>query len=152
MKYADLHIHSGYSDGAYTPEEIIDIAKKNGVKYISITDHDSIGGQYINGKEVEDIEIISGIELSAEYNEMELHILGYYIDVNNERLRESVKMLNDKRLDRVQKIITNLRKYDIQLGIDELYKNNNETLGRSHIANAMVEKGYFSNYKHPQGT
>ena len=147
MKYADLHIHSSYSDGAYTPEEIIDIAKKNGVKYISITDHDSIGGQYINGKEVEDIEIISGIELSAEYNEMELHILGYYIDVNNERLRESVKMLNDKRLDRVQKIITNLRKYDIQLGIDELYKNNNETLGRSHIANAMVEKGYFSNYK-----
>ena len=50
MKYADLHIHSSYSDGAYTPEEIIDIAKKNGVKYISITDHDSIGGQYINGK------------------------------------------------------------------------------------------------------
>ena len=109
MKYADLHIHSSYSDGAYTPEEIIDIAKKNGVKYISITDHDSIGGQYINGKEVEDIEIISGIELSAEYNEMELHILGYYIDVNNERLRESVKMLNDKMFDRVQKIIPNLR-------------------------------------------
>ena len=43
MKYADLHIHSSYSDGAYTPEEIIDIARKNEVKYISITDHDSIG-------------------------------------------------------------------------------------------------------------
>ena len=67
--------------------------------------------------------------------------------VNNERLRESVKMLNDKRLERVQKIITNLKEYDIQLEIDELYKNNNETLGRSHIANAMVEKGYFANYK-----
>ena len=53
-----------------------------------------IGGQYINGKEVEDIDIISGIELSAEYNEMELDILGYCIDVNNERLRESVKMLD----------------------------------------------------------
>lgn len=56
-------------------------------------------------------------------------------------------MLNDKRLERVQKIITNLKEYDIQLEIDELYKNNNETLGRSHIANAMVEKGYFANYK-----
>ena len=147
MKYADLHIHSSYSDGAYTPEEIIDIARKNEVKYISITDHDSIGGQYINSKGIEDIKIISGIEFSAEYNEMELHILGYCIDVNNERLRESVKMLNDKRLERVQKIITNLKEYDIQLEIDELYKNNNETLGRSHIANAMVEKGYFANYK-----
>lgn len=147
MKYADLHIHSSYSDGAYTPEEIIDIARKNEVKCISITDHDSIGGQYINSKGIEDIKIISGIELSAEYNEMELHILGYCIDVNNERLRESVKMLNDKRLERVQKIITNLKEYDIQLEIDELYKNNNETLGRSHIANAMVEKGYFANYK-----
>ena len=60
MKYADLHIHSSYSDGAYTPEEIIDIARKNEVKYISITDHDSIGGQYINSKEIEDIKIISG--------------------------------------------------------------------------------------------
>ena len=118
MKYADLHIHSSYSDGAYTPEEIIDIARKNEVKYISITDHDSIGGQYINSKGIEDIKIISGI-----------------------------KMLNDKRLERVQKIITNLKEYDIQLEIDELYKNNNETLGRSHIANAMVEKGYFANYK-----
>ena len=60
MKYADLHIHSSYSDGAYTPEEIIDIARKNEVKYISITDHDSIGGQYINSKGIEDIKIISG--------------------------------------------------------------------------------------------
>ena len=87
MKYADLHIHSSCSDGAYTPEEIIEISKKNGVKCISITDHDSIGGQYVNEKDFGDIEIISGIELSAEYNEMELHILGYYIDINNERLR-----------------------------------------------------------------
>ena len=50
MKYADLHIHSSYSDGAYTPEEIIDIAKKNGVKYISITDHDSIGNNILMAK------------------------------------------------------------------------------------------------------
>lgn len=147
MKYADLHIHSSYSDGIYTPEEIIDISKKNGVRCISITDHDSIGGQYINNEDYKDIEIISGIELSAEYNEMELHILGYYIDVNNEHLKENVKMLNDKRIERVQKIIHNLREHEIYLQFDELYKNNNETLGRSHIANAMVEKGYFSNYK-----
>ncbi|MCQ2969199.1 MAG: PHP domain-containing protein [Clostridium sp.] len=147
MKYADLHIHSSYSDGAYTPEEIIKISRENGVKCISITDHDSIGGQYVNAENFGDIEIISGIELSAEYNDMELHILGYYIDINNERLIKSVKLLNDKRLERVQKIINNLKEYDIELDIDELYKNNNETLGRSHIANAMVEKGYFSNYK-----
>ena len=80
----DLHLHTTYSDGADTLVELLENAEKLKLECISITDHDSIGGQYINGKEVEDIDIISGIELSAEYNEMELHILGYCIDVNND--------------------------------------------------------------------
>lgn len=147
MKYADLHIHSIYSDGAHTPEEIINFAIKNNVKCISITDHDSIGSQYVVDKYKEKIDIISGIELSAEYNDMEIHILGYYIDVTNENLIENVKILNNQRIRRVERILENLKKYNIYLELEDLYKNTNETLGRSHIANAMVEKGYFTNYK-----
>ena len=147
MKYADLHIHSCYSDGVYSPEEIIEIAKANGVKCISITDHDCIGSQYITNYVHSDIEIIPGIELSAEYKDIELHILGYFIDVNNNMLKESVELLNEQRIKRVEKIISNLKNYDIILDADKIIANNQSTIGRSHIAYAMVEEGYFTNYK-----
>ena len=119
MKYADLHIHSIYSDGAHTPEEIINFAIKNNVKCISITDHDSIGSQYVVDKYKEKIDIISGIELSAEYNDMEIHILGYYIDVTNENLIENVKILNNQRIRRVERILENLKKYNIYLELED---------------------------------
>ena len=76
MKYADLHIHSNYSDGVKSPEEIIKTAIKDNIKYISITDHDSISSQYVTKNNYKEINIIPGIELSTEYKEMELHILG----------------------------------------------------------------------------
>ena len=83
MKYADLHIHSNYSDGIKSPEEIINLAIEEGIKYISITDHDSIAAQYITKNKYLNIDIIPGIELSTEYNDMELHILGYFMDIHN---------------------------------------------------------------------
>ena len=83
MNYADLHIHSSYSDGSMTPEEIVDKAKSLGVKSISITDHDSIASQYIIKNDYKDINIISGIELSTEYDDLEIHILGYFIDIKD---------------------------------------------------------------------
>ena len=97
MKYADLHIHSNYSDGIKSPEEIIDSAIKDNIKYISITDHDSIAAQYITKNNYEGINIIPGIELSSEYREMELHILGYFMDIDNKELQEVVNELNTQR-------------------------------------------------------
>ena len=93
MKYADLHIHSSYSDGVLTPEEIVELAKNQGIKYISITDHDSISAQYIINKNDTGVNIIPGIEFSTEYNDLEIHILGYFIDINNRRLNEVVSGL-----------------------------------------------------------
>lgn len=147
MKYADLHIHSSYSDGVNTPEEIVDMAIKNNIKYISITDHDSIASQYILKREYKDINIIPGIELSTEYKEMELHILGYFIDVNNYQLNELVNELSIERLRRVENILFNLKKCNIHLDLEDVAIDSTSTIGRSHIANAMVRKGYFNNYK-----
>ena len=96
MKYADLHIHSSYSDGCKTTEEIIDSAIKNKIKYISITDHDSISSQYVTRNSYDDLVIIPGIELSTEYNDMELHILGYFKD-NRYEGEEFKKMLNSMK-------------------------------------------------------
>ena len=115
MKYADLHIHSSYSDGCKTPEEIIDSAIKNKIKYISITDHDSISSQYVTRNSYDDLVIIPGIELSTEYNDMELHILGYFIDIENDDLKSLVNELNVQRIKRVEKILYNLKNYNINL-------------------------------------
>ena len=147
MKYADLHIHSNYSDGVKSPEEIIDSAIKDNIKYISITDHDSIASQYITKNDYEEIKIIPGIELSSEYREMELHILGYFMDIDNKELQEVVNELNIQRIKRVEEILFNLKKYDIKLELEDLAIDINATVGRSHVANAMVRKGYFDNYK-----
>ncbi len=149
MKSVDLHIHSCYSDGIYTPEQIAKAAKKKGIKCISITDHDSIAAQYIVNTEYnnKDLKIIPGIELSTEYKEMELHLLGYFIDTENNSLKELVDNLNKQRLKRVEKILYNLKGYDINIKLDDLGVDLDSTIGRSHIANAMVKKGYFDNYK-----
>ena len=147
MKYADLHIHSNYSDGVKSPEEIIKTAIKDNIKYISITDHDSISSQYVTKNNYKEINIIPGIELSTEYKEMELHILGYFMDIDNNGLQELAKELNTQRIKRVEDILFKLNKYDIKLDIEDLAIDIDATVGRSHVANAMVKKGYFDNYK-----
>ena len=146
MKYADLHIHSNHSDGIKSPEEIIAYAKKNNIRYISITDHDSISSQYVTKEEHKDINIIPGIELSTEYNDMEVHLLGYFIDIDNSDLNRVVNELNKRRLKRIEEILFNLRKENIYLTLEDLEINNNTTIGRGHIANAIVKKGYYNNY------
>ncbi len=147
MKYADLHIHSNYSDGTMSPEEIIDNAINLGVKSISITDHDSISSQYVTKNIYNDIEVIPGIEISAEFEDIELHILGYFIDINNLELINTVNKLNKERIERINEILFKLKKEDISLNIEDLGVDLNATVGRSHVANAMVKKGYYDSYK-----
>lgn len=147
MNHADLHIHSNYSDGTMSPEEIIKKSIELGVKNISITDHDSISSQYVTEIEYNDINIISGIELSTEYEDLELHILGYFIDIKDKELISVVDKLNKARIERIERILFNLRKHNINLTLEDLNVDLNSTVGRSHVANAMVRKGYFENYK-----
>lgn len=147
MRYADLHIHSSYSDGNLLPEEIIDIAKKQGIKYIAITDHDTIDSQYISKKEYEGINIIPGIEFSTEYNDLEIHILGYFIDIDNENIKNAVDRLKKKRIERTKEIIERLKKHNIYLEMDDIAIDKNCNMGRAHIANAMISKGYVHTFK-----
>lgn len=147
MKYADLHVHSCFSDGSLTPEQIMKEAEIKGIKFISITDHDTIASQYIINEYSGDVKIIPGIELSTEYRGLELHILGYFIDINNEELIETVRILSANRIKRINKILEKLKEYNIDISLDDLAITDNLTVGRGHIANAMVRKGYFDNYK-----
>lgn len=144
MKYADLHIHSSESDGALKPKDIISMAKKENVKCIAITDHDCISSQY--DLEDQDILIIPGIEFSSKYKENEIHILGYYIDIHNKSLISAINKVHKSRIDRTRDIVLKLKKYNIELDINELLSSS-PTIGRGNIADMMVSKGCISSYK-----
>lgn len=146
MVYADLHIHSSYSDGNLTPKEIIDQSIEKGIKYISITDHDSITGQNIINQRRKEIGIIPGIELSSRYNELEIHILGYFININSKNLIDALDKITNARIQRAEEILYKLRKYNIVIDINEILINQNVSIGRGNIAKIMLQKGYVSSY------
>lgn len=146
MTYADLHIHSSFSDGYYTPEKLVDLAIEKGVNAISITDHDSITSQYITKVKYDNINIIPGIEFSSRYNGEDIHILGYFIDIDNNYLKDVLCKVNKFRMDRSIEILDKLKKENIFLELDDLLLYEKVSIGRRNIANAMLKKGYVNTY------
>lgn len=149
MKLVDLHVHTVYSDGSFTPQEAVQYAKKVNLSAIGITDHDITGGipEAIQEGIAQGIEVIPGVELSAEAGsnkELELHILGYYINWEDEQFQ---KILLDFRLARVERahtILKKLAKLNVYLKEDIIFqKGENWSIGRLHFAKAMLKQGYI---------
>lgn len=150
MLYADLHIHSNYSDGKLSPEEIVQLSIQKGIKCISITDHDNVSAQYIidSFKEQNSINIIPGLELSSQYNDIEIHILGYFIDIENKNLKQKLEDIRNLRQERARDIIIKLKKLNINVNYEEIYDNDyDRSIGRLHIAKLLVEKGAADSIK-----
>jgi len=110
VRLADLHLHTLFSDGTYTPEELISLSLKAGLAAISVVDHDTVSGlgPTIAAAKGSAIEVLPGIELSAEYDGQEIHILGYLIDYEKGPLLEKTAYLRNNRIERAHKIITKL--------------------------------------------
>ncbi len=147
MKFADLHLHSVFSDGIYTPEELISISKRKGLSCVSIADHDTVAGiePSILAAEKEDIEVLPAIELSAEYKGVEIHILGYLIDYKDGRLIKRLNFLKEKRIERILKMIEKLKKLNINIESDEIDEFASKgTVTRLHLAQILLKKGYVS--------
>lgn len=145
----DLHVHTNFSDGTYSPEDVVELAKGKGLFAIAITDHDTTDGVKIALKKGQEIglKVISGVEISADF-EIEMHILGLFIDVDNKTLQNRLKMLEMFRKERNPKIIEKLRKmgYDISMeDVEEVASG--DVIGRPHIARVLVQKGYFDSTK-----
>ncbi|HOJ37621.1 MAG TPA: PHP domain-containing protein [Ignavibacteriales bacterium] len=147
MKKIDLHIHTTFSDGFYSPFQIIDLAKQNDLSIISITDHDTVDA-YLKTDVIDyakklNIEIIPGLEISTDYEGEEMHILGYFIDLHNEELINFLEYISKERVERIKKITKKLQKNGINVTFEDVLENNvSKTLGRPHIANIMLKKGY----------
>lgn len=144
MKYADLHLHTVFSDGTSSPEELIEDAKKEGVCCISIVDHDTVLGiePALGYARQNGVEVLPGIELTAEYDSQEIHILGYLIDYTDQSLRKKLEVLKQNRIERVYKITEKLKSIGLTLEPEKvLAMACLGTVGRMHIARAMVNDG-----------
>ncbi|MCL2390549.1 MAG: PHP domain-containing protein [Endomicrobia bacterium] len=149
-KYVDLHIHTNYSDGAFSPAEIVEYAKKTNLAAISITDHDSVDGidEALQAAQGSDIEIIPGIELSSSSTDSdgqitEMHILGYYIDYKSEKLNETLSVFRKTRLERAYEILKKLKENGVNLKDESFLKNvGKKSIGRLHFAKAMINESF----------
>jgi hypothetical protein len=143
VKFADLHLHTVFSDGTYTPQQLISEAQGAGLSGIAVVDHDTVEGIEPAGKaaEAKDIELIPGIELSSEYQGLEVHILGYLIDYKDRELNEKLASLKQDRIQRIYKIIDKLQGIGIKLTAQSVFDIAGEgTTGRLHIARALLKE------------
>ncbi|MEO0184214.1 MAG: PHP domain-containing protein [candidate division WOR-3 bacterium] len=142
--YADLHIHTLYSDGVLEPQEIVDIARKSRVSVIAITDHDSVAGieeAILSSKDK--VEVIPAVELSANIGSRDIHILGYYIDHHCQDFLDYLEEFKEYRLTRAKKIIENLAQDGVRIDFSQVERiAQNSSMGRPHIAEALLECGY----------
>lgn len=141
----DLHIHSTASDGTFSPKKIVEMAVQKKLKAIALTDHDNIDGL----KEAEhyaklyNLEFVNGIEFSCSSFGNEVHILGYFLNLNDKIFINRIQELLKSRDTRNKKIIEKLNKNDIMISIEDVEKESDgNILGRVHFANALVRKNY----------
>ncbi|MDD2679983.1 MAG: PHP domain-containing protein, partial [Candidatus Omnitrophica bacterium] len=144
MKFADLHLHTIFSDGTYAPEELVSQSLKKGLSAIAIVDHDTVDGlaPALAASEESGLEVLSGVELSAEYKNQEVHILGYLIDYRDPALLKKTASLRSNRVERVYKIVAKLNALGVPLNPQSVFDlAGNGTVGRLHIARALVKEG-----------
>jgi len=146
MKTIDLHVHSTYSDGTLTPEELVILAKKQGLSAMALTDHDTIVGvaEAVEAGSKYNIEIIPGIELSAAYGSKEIHIVGLYVDYKDKAFNDALEQLRDIRNERNIKIIEKFKEKGIKISFNEMKQlYGNAVITRAHFADYLLAKGYI---------
>lgn len=150
MKFADLHVHTFYSDSTFSPEEVVACACDKGLDGIAICDHDSVDGIAPCRKLGQDmgIEIIPGIELTVEKTDTEIHILGYFMDYEEGWLVKKLKEMQKARVERMRKMVDKLNAEGIGVRAEDVMKASGRgTVGRLHLAQAMLRTGKVPSFK-----
>lgn len=139
----DLHIHTYYSDGMYSPKKIIEMASKQKLKGIAITDHDSIQSLEETKKQAGNLEIINGVEISG----LESEVLGYCFDEKDEQLNKLLEHHRKQKRKYVQKKIEHLNSFGVEINYKEVLKESlpGKNPNSFTIAKVMLEKGYCKN-------
>ena len=143
----DLHLHTTASDGRLSPTELVRLVASQGLRVVSITDHDTTEGLaevYQAAREFPNLRIIPGIEFSTDIPGDEIHMLGYFIQYEEEQFQEVLRRFRHGRLERARLMVEKLATLGIQVEWERVREIAGDgSVGRPHIALAMVEKGYI---------
>ncbi len=145
MRY-DFHAHTHYSDGVLSPSQLVARAGDKGVELLAISDHDSISGiaearEFVNTQGM-DLTVIEAIELSAQSNFGEIHIVGLNIDSNNTDLVALTKQQQQKRWSRVEAMELKFKKLNVEGVLADLVASCKQVVTRSHVARSLIKLGY----------
>lgn len=150
--YIDLHTHSNASDGTNTPTEVVNRGFEKGLSAIALTDHDTIAGvdealqaaKTLPGK----MQVIPGTELSVAYKKSDIHIVGLCIDHHSSAFQEMTNLLIERRIQRNEKMVSNLQRAGIAITMDDLTAGNPDTVvTRAHFARFLVDSKVVSSPK-----
>lgn len=151
----DLHTHTQASDGMQAPTVNVQLAKDRGLSAVGITDHDTVAGleEAMIAGEKYGIVVVPGVEISTRARGKDIHVLGYFVDYKNEQFRQRLGELRETRQLRNGKIIAKLQELGVNITLDEVVKGlgrplqPDESIGRPHIADVLVDKGYASDMR-----
>lgn len=151
MTRVDFHMHTTHSDGSYTPTELIRYCKVKGLACVSVTDHDTISSFDEADEAAKDlgIELIPGVEISAQFEPGTLHILGFFMDRHQPKLKAVFEEIQKARRERNPQIIQKLNALGIDISmkdvVEEAYANTegmaDKQIGRPHFAKVLLKKG-----------
>ncbi|MBW6458747.1 MAG: PHP domain-containing protein, partial [FCB group bacterium] len=144
---ADLHIHSTASDGEYSPSDIASMLSRNGIRFAALADHDSIGG-FREFEKAFNAATLTGVELSVEHSKTGLHLLAYGFDPGHGGLNAILEHFQQVRYERIQKMCGRLAELGMPIRLEDVQKHDScgSTLGRPHIARALMSAGYVRSF------
>lgn len=150
MSQVDLHVHSTASDGRFSPAEIVRRAAELGLTVIALTDHDTVAGvdtALATAGDLPGLRVIPGVEISTDVPDGEVHLLGYFLDHTDRQLIAALERFRGSRQERARRMVAKLG----NLGLDIDWARvqaiaGDGALGRPHIAQAMLEKGYVASF------
>jgi predicted metal-dependent phosphoesterase TrpH len=143
--YVDLHVHTIYSDGTFTPAEVVERAEELGLAAVGIADHDSTLGVPEALARAADltVEVVPAVELSSMAHGLDIHVLGYFIDYTDPGFLEILERIREERYKRAVEMVKKLEDLGVNLSIDEVKARAGKgAVGRPHIAEVMVSNGY----------
>lgn len=146
MKTIDLHVHSNFSDGTCSPEELVQLAVQKKLSAFALTDHDTVAG-ITAAKEAcrklqAPLQFVPGIELSTDFQGHDIHIVGLFVDETNEELITKSRLFVERRLNRNAEMVKNLQNAGIPITLEAMQKDNPDTvITRAHFAKFLVSHG-----------
>jgi predicted metal-dependent phosphoesterase TrpH len=144
----DLHVHTTFSDGLFTPEQMVAEAKRLGLTAVAVTDHDAMAGverAVAAGRDV-GLEVVPGVEMSCMVGSIDVHVLGYYVEYGAEAVREFLGLVCEKRRERALKMVARVNELGVAASmarVEELAAG--AAIGRPHVAQAIAETGAVAN-------